>query len=218
MQVQSFTYNPFMTNCYICHDAGKAVLIDPSCAERHEKEEVARFIEDEGLDVVHLLLTHAHVDHIFGCRFFEDRFGNAFQMHESSVPFIERSMEQAKAFGVEVEQPGLPETFLSEGDTVSFGDVTLDILHTPGHSPDSICFVDRDGRQAITGDVLFQGSIGRTQGLPQTSLPQLMASIREKVLPLGDDVRIFPGHGPATTIERERTQNPFLQDGALGQV
>ncbi|NBC84926.1 MAG: MBL fold metallo-hydrolase [Bacteroidetes bacterium] len=212
MKVQSFTYNPFMTNCYVCHDQGEAVIIDPSCAADNEKQEVAKFLEKENLTVVHLLLTHAHIDHIFGCSFFEDRFDDVFKMHDAAVPFIERSVDQATAFGVQIEPPSVPTSFLAEGDTVSFGSVTLDVLHTPGHSPDSICFVDMESQQAITGDVLFQDSIGRTQGLPQTSMPQLMASIRDKVLPLGDDVTIYPGHGPETTIGRERRQNPFLND------
>ncbi|MFB6098414.1 MAG: MBL fold metallo-hydrolase, partial [Salinibacter sp.] len=97
-------------------------------------------------------------------------------------------------------------------DTVSFGDVTLEVLHTPGHSPDSISFVHRPSRQAVTGDVLFQNSIGRTQGLPETSRAQLLASITEKILPLGDDFTIYPGHGPTTTVGRERAQNPFVQE------
>lgn len=210
MHVQSFTFNPFQTNGYICHDQGEAVVVDAPCMLPREQETMARYLDDEGLDVVHLLLTHAHVDHIFGCRFFEEREGMPFQMHEAAIPFIERSTEQAKAFGVQVEPPTVPDVFLSEGDTVAFGDVKLEVLHTPGHSPDSICFVDRGSEQALTGDVLFKDSIGRTQGLPQTSQPQLLASIREKVLPLGDAFTLYPGHGPSTTVARERKQNPFL--------
>ena len=212
MQLEPFAFNPFMTNCYLCHDQGEAVLIDASCDTEAECEEVMDVIETHDLDVRHLLLTHAHVDHIFGCRFFEDRFGQRFQAHEAAVPFIERADEQATAFGVEVDPPSVPTTFLAEDDTISFGDVTLKILHTPGHSPDSISFVHRPSRQAVTGDVLFQNSIGRTQGLPQTSRTQLLDSITEKLLPLGDDFTIYPGHGPTTTIGRERAQNPFVQE------
>lgn len=212
MQVEPFPFNSFMTNCYLCHDQGEAVLIDASCDTEAECEEVMGVIEEHDLDVRHLLLTHAHVDHIFGCRFFEDQFGQRFQAHEAAVPFIERADEQAVAFGVEVDPPSVPTTFLAGGDTVSFGDVTLEILHTPGHSPDSISFVHRPSRQAVTGDVLFQNSIGRTQGLPQTSRTQLLDSITEKLLPLGDDFTIYPGHGPTTTIGQERAQNPFVQE------
>ncbi|MFB6247374.1 MAG: MBL fold metallo-hydrolase [Salinibacter sp.] len=215
MQVEAFTFNAFMTNCYLCHDAGEAVLVDASCNTAAERQEVLDAVDEHNLTVRHLLLTHAHVDHIFGCRFFEDHFDARFQAHEASVPFIERAEEQAVAFGVEVDPPSVPTTVLSEGDTVSFGGAALEVLHTPGHSPDSISFVDRAGQQALTGDVLFQNSIGRTQGLPETSREQLLTSITEKLLPLGDETQIYPGHGPATTIGRERYQNPFVKE-ALG--
>ena len=216
MHVESFTFNPFMTNCFLCHDRGEAVLIDASCDTEAECAEVMSVVEEHGLDLRHLLLTHAHVDHIFGCRFFEEQFGQRFKAHEAAVPFIERADEQATAFGVEVEPPSVPTTLLAEGDTISFGDVTLEILHTPGHSPDSISFVHRPSRQAVTGDVLFQNSIGRTQGLPETSRTQLLNSITEKLLPLGDDFTIYTGHGPATTIGQERAQNPFVQEAIGG--
>jgi len=212
MQVEPFTFSSFMTNCYLCHDQGEAVLIDASCETEAECRQVTHIVDQHDLDVRHLLLTHAHVDHIFGCRFFEDHFGQRFKAHEAATPFIERADEQATAFGVEVDPPSVPTTFLAEGDAISFGDVTLEILHTPGHSPDSISFVHRPSRQAITGDVLFQNSIGRTQGLPETSRTQLMNSITEKLLPLGDDFTIYPGHGPTTTLGQERAQNPFVQE------
>ena len=216
MQVEPFTFNPFMTNCFLCHDRGEAVLIDASCDTEAECAEVMSVVEEHGLDLRHLLLTHAHVDHIFGCRFFEEQFGQRFKAHEAAVPFIERANEQATAFGVEIEPPSVPTTLLAEGDIISFGDVTLEVLHTPGHSPDSISFVHRPSRQAVTGDVLFQNSIGRTQGLPETSRTQLLNSITEKLLPLGDDFTIYTGHGPATTIGQERAQNPFVQEAIGG--
>lgn len=210
MTVQSFTFNSFMTNCYVCHDGGEAVLIDPSCATSREQQQVVDYIEDNDLQIRHLLLTHGHIDHIFGCAFFSERYGQRFQMHAADQAFLQQAPQQAQAFGVQIDAPPVPDTFLEEGDTVAFGDVTLDILHTPGHSPGSICFVDAARDQAITGDVLFQDSIGRVQGLPQTSLPQLMESITETLLPLGDAMTIYPGHGPETTLGRERRQNPFL--------
>ena len=191
MQVESFAFNPFMTNCYLCHDQGEAVLVDASCDTEAECAQVKGIIDEYGL---------------------EAQFGQRFQAHEAATPFIERAEDQAMAFGVEVDPPSVPTTFLAEGDTVSFGGVTLEVLHTPGHSPDSISFVDRASRQALTGDVLFQNSIGRTQGLPETSRTQLLDSVTEKLLPLGDDFTIYPGHGPATTIGQERAQNPFVQE------
>jgi len=216
MHVEAFTFSPFMTNCYLCHDEGEAVIVDASCATEPERREMLSVIDEYDLDVRHLLLTHAHVDHIFGCRFLEEHFGMRFKAHEAAVPFIERAEEQATAFGVEVEQPSVPTTLLDEDDTISFGSVALEILHTPGHSPDSISFVHRPSDRALTGDVLFQNSIGRTQGLPETSRSQLLDSITDQLLPLGDDMTIYPGHGPETTIGRERRQNPFVKE-ALGE-
>lgn len=215
MHVQSFTFNPFQTNCYVCHSAGEAVLVDPSCATAPEKQTVADYIEENDLTIRYLLLTHAHIDHIFGCAFFAERYGQSFKMHEAEQPFIERSAQQAEAFGVDIDPPPSPsETdFIDERDTLTFGDVTFTILHTPGHSPGSLCFHDAGSQQVISGDVLFQGSIGRTEGLPQTSLPQLLDSIVNTLLPLGDATTVYPGHGPVTTIGRERQSNPFLQEG-----
>ncbi len=210
MTVQSFTFNAFMTNCYVCHDGGEAVLIDPSCATSSEQQQVVDYIEDNALQVRHLLLTHGHIDHIFGCAFFSERYDQRFQMHAADQVFLQQAQQQAQAFGVRIDAPPVPDTFLDESDTIAFGGVTFGIRHTPGHSPGSICFVDAASGQAITGDVLFQDSIGRVQGLPQTSLPQLMESITKKLLPLGDAMTIYPGHGPQTTIGRERQHNPFL--------
>jgi glyoxylase-like metal-dependent hydrolase (beta-lactamase superfamily II) len=218
MQVQSFTFNPFMTNCYVCHDGGEAVLIDPSSASASEHQQVVDYLDEQGLTVRHLLLTHGHIDHIFGCAFFAERYGQSFQMHAADRPFLQQAPQQAQAFDVNIDPPPIPddEHLLDEGDTVTFGSVTLEVLHTPGHSPGSISFVDRASEQAVTGDVLFRGSIGRIQGLPQTSMPQLINSIVEKLLPLGDDVTIYPGHMGVTTIGRERRQNPFLQEHVQG--
>lgn len=209
MTVQSFTFNPFQTNCYVCHSNGEAVLIDPSCHTEEEYQVVLDYIEKQDLTVRHLLLTHAHIDHIFGCAFFADYYGLPFQMHRADVPFIARSQEQALVFGVPLTAPPTPEHFLDERDTIDFGDVSWQIIHAPGHSPGSICFYDTANHFVISGDVLFMNSIGRTD-LPQGSLPQLMDSIFQKLVPLGDETTVYPGHGPATSIGRERQQNPFL--------
>ena len=130
-------------------------------------------------------------------------------MHRAELPFLVHAQEQARLFGVDLETPPAPEHFLEEGDTVAFGEVTWRVLHTPGHSPGSVCFYDEGEGAVLSGDVLFQGSIGRTD-LMQGSMPQLMRSIFEQLVPLGDETRVYPGHGPATTIGRERQANPFL--------
>ncbi len=209
MTVETFTFNPFETNCYVCHDAGEAVLIDPSCYSAPERQAVVAYLERNDLTLRHLLLTHAHIDHIFGCAFFADKYGMSWQMHRADAPFIQRSQEQALMFGVPMEAPPPPEAFLDEGDAIQFGRATWEVLHTPGHSPGSVCFYDAAGGFVVSGDVLFMGSIGRTD-LPGGALPVLMHSIFQKLVPLGDAVRVYPGHGPATTIGRERLANPFL--------
>lgn len=218
MITKSFTFNSFMTNGYVLHDAGEAVLVDAPSTHAAEHRQVLSYLEEHGLTVRHLLLTHAHIDHIFGCRFFAEHFGLAWQLHPADTFLIERAVEQAQAFGVQLDAPPVPETTLAAGNTIAFGGVMLEVLHTPGHSPGSVSFVDRAGAQAATGDVLFKGSIGRTQGLPQTSLPHLLRSIKEKLLPLGDDVAVYSGHGPATTIGQERQTNPFLTEDFAAQV
>ena len=214
MTIQSFTFNPFMTNGYVAHDGGEAALIDAPSHTEAEHHAVLDYLEKERLTVRHLLLTHAHIDHIFGCAFFADYFDLKWQVHAADAFLVEQAAAQAQAFGVKLSAAPPAEQALQEGGAITVGEATLEVLHTPGHSPGSACFVERRAGQALSGDVLFQGSIGRVEGLPQTSLPQLMNSIREKLLPLGDDVSVHPGHGSATTVGREREHNPFL-NGAV---
>ena len=212
MTIQVFTFNSFMTNSYVCHDKGEAVLVDASAQTEAEQRAVVEYVEKRGLVVRHLLLTHAHIDHIFGCAAFSERYGKTWQMHHADLPFIVHAQEQAHLFGVALETPSPPEHFLDEADTIAFGDTVWRVLHTPGHSPGSLCFYDEREGALLSGDVLFQGSIGRTD-LMQGSMPQLMRSIFEKLVPLGDGTGVLPGHGPSTTIGRERQANPFLAGG-----
>ncbi|MES3629151.1 MAG: MBL fold metallo-hydrolase [Longimonas sp.] len=216
MTIQSFTFNPFMTNMYVFHEDGEAAIIDASCSSAAEYSAVEDYVQGHDLTVTHLILTHAHIDHILGCAHLETTYDEAFYLHPSGEPFYAQAEEQAQAFGVAIEAPERTTKPLTPGDTVTVGSTTFRILHTPGHSPDSISLVADAHDIAFTGDVLFRDSIGRTQGLPQTSQPQLMASIREKLLPLGDDVTIYPGHGEVTTIGRERKHNPFLNNEVPG--
>jgi len=210
MIVKRFTFNPFMTNCYVCHDDGQTAIIDPSASMPGECKAVTDYIETKGLSVKHLLLTHAHIDHIFGCAYFSVRYGLRFQMHADDVPLLEWASDQAALFGLDVTPPPAPdETFLDEDDTIQLGRDTWHVLHTPGHSPGSICFHDAENKTVISGDVLFQGSIGRTD-LWQGSLADLMTSIHQNLMTLDDKTVVYPGHGPETTIGRERKTNPFL--------
>lgn len=211
MTVQSFTFNPFQTNGFVCHDGGEAVLVDAPGRTPAEHQAVHDYLTRHGLTVRHLLLTHAHIDHVFGCAYWSEQLKMPWQMHREDLPFITRSQEQAQLFGIALEAPPLPETFLQEGDTITFGAATWQVLYTPGHSPGSVSFHDAAHGFVIAGDVLFHGSIGRTD-LPGGSMPVLMQSIFQQLLPLGDETAVYCGHGPATKIGRERRNNPFLTE------
>ena len=208
MTVQAFTFNPFQTNSYVIHSDGEAAIIDASSHQVVEHQKMITYIEDHELTVTRLLLTHAHIDHIFGCKYLSNHYDVDFELHPDDAFLIERSMQQSTAFAVPLERPERVITTLQGGDQIEIGSVRLSVLHTPGHSPGSVTFAGEG--VAVSGDVLFQGSIGRIEGLPRTSKEQLLNSIQEKLLPLGDDVRVYPGHGPSTTIGREKRSNPFL--------
>lgn len=209
MVVKTFTFNPFETQCYVCHTGGEAVVVDPGCWTAEEQQTLFGYLEDQALTVRHLLLTHAHLDHIFGCAALAAHLGQSFQMHRADLPLLVHAPQQAARFGLSIAPPPEPGHFLVEGDALSFGDTTWRVLHTPGHSPGSICFYDARQGVVIGGDVLFRGSIGRTD-LWQGSLPLLMTSIYQKLMTLPDTTLLYPGHGRETTIGEERRNNPFL--------
>ncbi len=209
MTITPFTFNPFSTNCYLVESAGELVVVDPSNQSEEEHKRLIEEIEGREATLKRILLTHAHIDHIFGCARLSDHFNVGIEVHASERVLLQRGEVQASMFGVELESPPEPVATIEPGSSITFGDVVWDVLHTPGHSPGSVSFVDHDARLVIAGDVLFAGSIGRTD-LWQGSLPVLMESIFSQLVPLGDDFRVLPGHGPETTMGRERTSNPFL--------
>ncbi len=208
---KQFTFNPFQTNCFVFVDEGEAVIVDPSGSTSVEQERLLEFVAAEGVTVRHILLTHAHIDHVLGLAALCQALDMSFGIHRDDLQLLESARMQAEMFGVEFEEPPAPGFFLEEGDEILFGSSRWEILHTPGHSPGSVSFADRTRRFVVSGDVLFAGSIGRTD-LWRASLPVLMSSIYQKLLPLGDDFRVLPGHGPETTIGSERHQNPFLTE------
>ncbi len=208
--IQSFTFNPFSENMYILYDETKeALIIDPGCYTQPEKEELAKFIVETGLKPVKLLNTHAHIDHVLGNNFVAGKFGLKLEMHEADVDLLRSAPVYGQMWGIKPEPSPEPSTFLTEGDVVLFGNSKLDVLFTPGHCPGSITFFSSAEKFAIVGDVLFYGSIGRTD-LPGGNHELLISSIREKLFPLGDDMVVYPGHGPSTTIGFEKQHNPFL--------
>lgn len=208
--IACFTCNPFQTNCFLAHSAGEAVLVDASSFEPHEHAGIEQYMEQHGLRMRHLLLTHAHIDHLYGCSHFGKRYSLPWQIHPEADPMLKQAAFQAMLLGAPPVSAPDTRPALREGDAICFGTSTWQILHTPGHAPGSVCFVDAESGFILVGDVLFMGSIGRTD-LPSGSLPLLMRSIFDKLMPLPDDMVVYSGHGPATTIGQERRTNPFLQ-------
>ncbi|MDT0631134.1 MBL fold metallo-hydrolase [Rubrivirga sp. S365] len=216
LTVRSFVVSPFAENTYVLSSGGEAALVDPGTATREERRQVEDYLEAEGLAVRHLLLTHGHIDHVFGAAHFARTLGGAaehggWQMHPADGPLLQNAPVQGERFGVRVDAPPPAAHDLADGDTLTVGDTTLRVLHVPGHSPGSVAFYDEAGGQLVGGDVLFQGSIGRTD-LWQGSMDTLLASIRDRVLTLPDETVVYSGHGPATTVGAERRANPFLRD------
>lgn len=212
IQVDFFTFNPFQENTYILSDETKeCVIIDPGCYESFEKDELKVFIETQKLKPVKLLNTHCHIDHVLGNNFIAGKYKLQLELNFLEIPLIRAVSDYAPQYGIFCEPPPEPFAMLNESDVVKFGNSELKILFTPGHSPGSICFYSETDKIIISGDVLFQMSIGRTD-LPGGDYDTLLKSIREKLFTLPDEVEVYPGHGPKTSIGFEKRNNPFLND------
>ncbi len=200
---------PFQQNCTVlwCEATKRAVVIDPG----GDLPNIERAIAQAGVTVDKIWLTHGHVDHVGGATELKEKLGVPIEgPHRADLFLLTNVLETAKMFGITGVANVTPDRFLDEGDRVSVGELTFDVLHCPGHSPGSVAFINAGEKLAICGDVLFAGSVGRTD-LPGGDQRQLLRSIQDKLLPLADDVTVFCGHGPFTTIGRERATNPFLQ-------
>lgn len=210
MNVASFVFNAFQENTYVLYDDTlEAIIIDPGCNNLEEQEELVTFIEAKGLKPVQLINTHCHIDHVLGNKFVADKWGLELLAHEGEKIMLDNQPQVAMMYGISyVPSPEIAK-FISEKDKIHFGSTTLDIYYTPGHSPASISFFHEPTRQLIAGDVLFDGSIGRTD-LPGGDYDTLITSIKTQFYPLGDDVVVYCGHGPSTTIGKEKRTNPFL--------
>ncbi len=208
--IKTFVFNPFQENTYLLYDeTSEAVIIDPGCSAKSEEEQLSAFVEANNLTLKHLLNTHSHIDHILGNRFVSEQYNLPVQSHKEDEFLITRAKEQAVLFGMQIDEPPMPGNYLDENDTIKFGNSELKIVHAPGHSPGSLVFYNENERFMIVGDVLFNQSIGRTD-LPGGNLDTLLKSIFTKLFPLGDDMKVYSGHGATTTIGQERISNPFF--------
>lgn len=209
LQVQSFVFNPFQENTYILHDETKeCVVVDPGCYEDHERQALKEYISDHRLNVKLLLNTHCHIDHILGNAFIKDTFKVNLLIHRLEEPVLKAGQVLSSNYGFNLYQDAIPNGFLEEGDTVKVGNETFSILFVPGHSPGHVAFYNEKNRFVLGGDVLFYNSIGRTD-LPGGNHELLIQSIHTKLFTLPDYVKVYPGHGPETTIGFEKKTNPF---------
>ncbi len=212
-EVLQLTFNPFQENTYIVYDETKACAIfDPGCFSAEERAQLSAAIEKHGLKPERLINTHCHIDHIFGNKYVAETYGLPLEIHKGEIPVLQAAPQSAQLFGLPVPDGPLspdPGRFIEEGEIIRFGQTELRALFTPGHSPASLSFFCEQSRFVIAGDVLFYGSIGRTD-LPGGDFNTLITSIREQFFPLGEDVKVYPGHGPATNIGYEKQHNPFL--------
>lgn len=218
MEIKVFTFNPYQENTYIISDPkGHSAIIDPGCYTEEEQSTLLKYIEGKGLKVELLLNTHGHIDHMLGNDFVKKTFDVPFVTHHGVISELDAVMAYASMMGLSPAPSPPPDRLVNEGDTISVGDIGLDVFFTPGHSPGHISFYHAPSKNLFSGDVLFQGSIGRVD-LPGGSMEVLMESIFQKVVPLGDEVVVWPGHGPETSIGVERQTNYFLLAHQQGEL
>jgi glyoxylase-like metal-dependent hydrolase (beta-lactamase superfamily II) len=208
--VHTLPVGPFQANSFVlkCSETGDGVIVDPG----DEDELILEVAEREGVNVKYIFLTHAHVDHVGAVLPVHESTGAPVLLHKDDEFLLERVGAQALSFGLSVEGPGEVDVFIEDGNVYRFGTLEAKVIHTPGHSPGGVCYLI--GKTLFAGDTLFAGSIGRTD-LPGGSYDTLISSIKEKLLPLCDDVEVHTGHGPSTTLGEERLTNPFLRSGFM---
>jgi glyoxylase-like metal-dependent hydrolase (beta-lactamase superfamily II) len=210
LYLKSFTFNPFQENTYVVYtDEGSALIIDPGNSTPLEDAQLKGFIDEKKLRPERLLLTHGHIDHIMGNKFLHNTYGLLPEVHQADLISIQGMPESAALFGVSCDASPLPQNYLKEGEDIILGKYIFKSFFTPGHSPGSLSFYNAANKVLLSGDVLFNRSIGRSD-LPGGDHATLINSIKNKLLVLPDDVRVYSGHGPATTIGFERNNNPFL--------
>ena len=211
MDIQIIPVTAYQQNCSLlcCKSTGRAAVVDPG----GEPERILEIVSEAGVELEKILVTHGHFDHVGAV----GRMARELQLpiegpHRDDRFLLDTLPQWCQQFGFPPAEAFVPDRWLEQGDEVTFGEQTLEVLHCPGHTPGHIVLVHRQAAVAIVGDVIFQGSIGRTD-FPRGNHAQLLESIRTRIWPLGDDVTLLPGHGPTTTVGEERRHNPFLQAG-----
>jgi hydroxyacylglutathione hydrolase len=210
LTVKYFEFNPVRENTFVLYNEMKeCIIIDAGCYDSAEEDTLKRFIESNGLETKFLLNTHAHFDHLYGAAFVHREWGLRPAFHVADQPLFDNAEEASLAWNIPFQNYKGPVSYITPGVPIMLGNDKLDVLFTPGHAPGHVVFYCQAQRFVIGGDVLFKGGVGRTD-LPLASHHTLIKSINEQLMTLPDDVVVYPGHGPSTTIGEERRTNPFL--------
>ena len=211
LDLVSYTFNPVGENTYVLYnEQGECCIIDPGCYFKEERDRLRTGIEKTGGKPVLLLNTHCHLDHVFGNKFIYDTWGLPLHIHEKEKPVLDFAPQSGEMWQMPFENYDGELIFLKEGTVIKLGSEELEIRFTPGHSPGSVCFYHEPGGFVIGGDVLFNGSIGRTD-LPGGDFNTLINSIQTQLFTLPDETKVYSGHGPVTTVGLEKMNNPFVK-------
>jgi hydroxyacylglutathione hydrolase len=210
LEIKIFTFNPLAEHTYVVYDkkTRECAIIDPGCSTKVEQQQLHHFILTNNLQVVHLINTHCHIDHIVGNAYVKRTYGVALALHPAEKEILALGPIHGPRYGIEGYEPATPDLLLGSGQLIPIGAHVLHILYTPGHSPGHIALYSPVGQFCIVGDTLFKGYIGRTD-LPGGDPTTLLKSIHEQLFVLDDAVVLYPGHGPATTVGHEKRHNPF---------
>jgi hydroxyacylglutathione hydrolase len=210
MILEMLTVGPFQENCYVLGDeaSGVGAVVDPG----DEAARIAMAVEQTGLEIGSIIVTHAHIDHVGAVATLVDEYSCPVLMHAEAEPMLEQVPTQAMMMGLRFGKVPTVDHHIGEGEMVEVGDLRLRPLYTPGHAPGHLAFYIEEEGLVLSGDALFAGSVGRVD-LPGGSMEVLMRSIEERLMTLPDETRVYPGHGPQTQIGNERVSNPFLQGG-----
>ncbi|TAE21595.1 MAG: MBL fold metallo-hydrolase [Cytophagales bacterium] len=208
----AFTFSPFAENTYVVADptTREAVVFDPGCYDQDEKEELARHIDGNNLTIKAVWLTHAHLDHVFGCAYLKRTYGAPVYMHTNEQVILNDTPSRAALYGLRGFEPFEVDGYIREGETLTIGSLSFEVRFVPGHAPGHIAFVNHAERYVIGGDVLFRQSVGRTD-FPFCSATELKRSIVEQLYTLPDDYTVYPGHMESTIIGYEKKHNPFVR-------